>query len=302
MIAAVQAVILAAAALAQVGARIDKTRVEVGEPFKLTIAATAPVGRSLDLAPNLPLGDAFDELERVEAAPRQLGAEVQEVWTVTLVALEPGSKMIPALPVIVGGDGGGRVETTALAIEVTSVVGSGDAELRPIAAPVMIYRRDWTALWIGGAALGGLIVLVLAVRAIRRTTRRAAAEAAPPPAQPAETVALGRLRVVEEQVRGAPDPRPAHFEMSEIVREYIGRRWGVDALERTTDELAEVLARTPDVDAAVRVEVVAWLGARDMVKFARVPVGKDESLAAVKEAVAFVEKTKPRPAPEVPRA
>lgn len=298
----IHAVVLLAA-LAQLGVRTDKTRVEVGEPFRLTIVATAQAGRSLDLVPNLPLGDKFDELERTEAPPVQRGAEVQKSWIVTMVALEAGPQQIPALPVLVGGDGGGRVETTPQGIEVTSVVGDGkDVELRPIAAPVTIYRRDWTMTWIAGAALVGLVVLVLAVRGLRRVTRKSAAEAAPPPLQPAEVVALGRLRVVEEQVRGAPDPRPAHFEMSEIVREYIGRRWGVDALERTTDELAEVLARTPDVDAAVRTEVVAWLAARDMVKFARVSVDKDASLAAVKEAVAFVEKTKPRPAPEVPRA
>jgi hypothetical protein len=104
-------------------------------------------------------------------------------------------------------------------------------------------RRPFTAL----VAAGALLLLALAAwvtRALLRRRRRQVVVAPPAPLRPPEELALERLRALRQRGRFDEDGfRPFHFEVAEVVRGYLGGRFGFDSLELTTTELLGELER-----------------------------------------------------------
>jgi hypothetical protein len=88
-----------------------------------------------------------------------------------------------------------------------------------------------------------------------------------------------------------------HFDrVSDIVRRYLGDRYGFDGLESTTREmLAELRATTPRI--AVLDEIERFLRQADLVKFARLTPSEIECSTALADAEQIVERTVPPPMP-----
>ena len=92
-----------------------------------------------------------------------------------------------------------------------------------------------------------------------------------PPPRPAHEIALEKLdRLGQYGFLENADNRPFYFAVSEVIREYLGARFGFDSLELTTDELVR--------RAAARAPGASWLLGRDrglaaacdLVKFAKI--------------------------------
>jgi hypothetical protein len=93
-----------------------------------------------------------------------------------------------------------------------------------------------------------------------------------------------------------------HFDrVSDVVRRYLGDRYGFDGLESTTREmLGELRATTPRI--AVLDDIERFLRQADLVKFARLTPSELECSTALGEAEQIVERTVPplTPAGEPP--
>jgi hypothetical protein len=287
--------------------RADRAKVQLGEPFHLLITVLHKPDMKVELPATLEVGEGFAEMApRTDTRSVEKDGLVKRTFTLTLGALETGTQTVPgiALGYSVAGEHR-QITTTAVSVEVSTVVGNGKEELRPAAQPVTVLERDWTLLWVfGGVAGAGLLVLalwlVLRKAQARRPGARARSGKTAPPLPPDEA-ALARLRALASSGKlDVEDRRPVYFELSEIVREYLGARYGFDALELTTLELLAALGtRAP---AEVVTEVGEWLRAGDLVKYARVPSGRDEAAAALAQAVTLVERTRPVVAPATPAA
>ena len=99
-------------------------------------------------------------------------------------------------------------------------------------------------------------------------------------------------------MRDADASQQFHVEASNVVREYVRDRFGVPALEWTTEELMADpwTAASPTATAASRELVAGVLTSCDLVKFALAassPADRDRLLDA---AEAFVTHTQPAPA------
>jgi hypothetical protein len=88
-----------------------------------------------------------------------------------------------------------------------------------------------------------------------------------------------------------------HFDrVSDIVRRYLGDRYGFDGLESTTREmLSELRQTTPRI--VVLDEIERFLRQADLVKFARLTPSEPECATALAEASRIVERTVPAPMP-----
>ena len=76
-----------------------------------------------------------------------------------------------------------------------------------------------------------------------------------------------------------------------MLRQYIERRYGWQAMDRTTDEIIDDLRR-----GRIEIEVVEpLLRDADLVKFAKHKPGIEEGTAALGSARDFVVQTTPRP-------
>lgn len=130
----------------------------------------------------------------------------------------------------------------------------------------------WTAA--KNIALGALIALplgALVALAVGWWLRRAKPVPPPPPPRPAWELALeGLARVRDKRLIEQGLTSELFDEVSLLVRDYLGRRFGFDGLESTTRELLEHVARLgPNAPGAALVQDIEVLLRRaDLVKFA----------------------------------
>ena len=80
--------------------------------------------------------------------------------------------------------------------------------------------------------------------------------------------------------------------VTDAVRHYVERRYGLSMLERTTDEIRKTLADSsvPQVEAK---RLVNMLADADLVKFAKVTPDSESAAQLMRDAKLFVEATKP---------
>jgi hypothetical protein len=102
--------------------------------------------------------------------------------------------------------------------------------------------------------------------------------------------ALARLRAIETSGRLDTDRRAAYREMVEVIRDYLGARFGIDAPELTTRELCQALTfRSADAAGLTR----AWLAECDLVKYANRTATGDEARGILDGACWLVDRTSP---------
>lgn len=85
--------------------------------------------------------------------------------------------------------------------------------------------------------------------------------------------------------------RTAVFELSEIVRAYLGRRLRFDALDLTSEELLAELRRRRLLGLDL-LEISDELSWQDLVKFARAEPSADDCERAIDRAASLVDRTR----------
>jgi len=137
-------------------------------------------------------------------------------------------------------------------------------------------------------------VLTVAGLFIRRAWRRRqpahlAAAAAAAPRRAPDAVAIEKLNALRAAGNFAADGyRPFYFALTEIVREYLGARYGFDALEMTTTEVLDELTRRAEHLVTPGAEVPRFFASCDLVKFAKAGSTDAGALAALDAAQAIV--------------
>jgi hypothetical protein len=277
-----------------VRASLSATEVGLGEVFYLFVAVDHQPGVEVNLPAALPIGPDFEETARTDRLIKNPAGGLTREFEVALMAFTLGDRLLPPVPVTWAAHGQvAQVASAPLAISVVGVIGEGDAELRDIAPPVDVLRRDLTLAWIAGGALGAVVLAVIVWRLARRRRRRVAtAVAAAEALRPPHDEALARLAAVEGSgALGAEDRKPVYLELSEIVRGYLARRYGFPARDLTTGEIRTRLAALPDPGEALA-RIADWLERCDLVKYAKGSATEDEARQALYEARIFVERTR----------
>jgi hypothetical protein len=161
-------------------------------------------------------------------------------------------------------------------------------------------REEWTLLKqaVIGAALALPVALALAWL-FSWWRRRPRPEPPAPPPRPPWEVALEELFDVRHAGLVTEGRLAEHFDrVSDIVRKYLGARYGFDGLESTTREILSVLRKASPRPAPLET-IETFLHQADLVKFAKTtPTPEDGELALVR-AERIVKETLP-PIPGVP--
>lgn len=114
------------------------------------------------------------------------------------------------------------------------------------------------------------------------------------PERPAEEIALEQLdRIREEKIWQAGQTKEYQTQLTDVVREYIARRFDVRSGEKTSDETLRELKpkMTEQKDLFDNVKKILQLA--DLVKFAKWTTTPDENENALKTAYTFVHETTP---------
>ena len=286
---------------------IAEDSVGVGQPLSLQLTSDEPLsgGRRWNW-PVLQAGDSLAqgwEVIRVgiidSSASPELDAGLRRSQQIVIMAWDSGMKVIE--PLSLTDSAGVAASTDARLMEVGLVPLEADA----VPKPMQGFRAFGWTWWERVLAwlpylLGAMALAWLARWGIRRwQDREPSAEVEtvePEPLVPAHETALAMLRELEN---GKPwlqgQGKETQVIVSHAIRLHLQGSFGVKALERTTDEVAQSLRQAPvrGLEENDGSWVVDILQRSDLVKFAKQSMDGDAHLRVVQESIAWVERSTP---------
>jgi hypothetical protein len=141
--------------------------------------------------------------------------------------------------------------------------------------------------YVGGAFL--LAALIAMIVAFVKRRQKNAVEAAK--AEPAHIVALRELDKYRGDKLWVPEKQKGFYSgVTDALREYLDKRYGVSAMEMTTKEIMDGL-KGKDIPDELLIELKDLLERADYVKFAKYVANNDENATVVPFAVRFVTQT-----------
>ncbi len=282
-----------------VSASIDSTTLFLGDQTDLHLQATVEAGTPLQmpvygetLTPELEIVDrTLVDTVRLEDGRLQLNQYL------TLTSFHDSLFYIDPIPFVSGSD---TFFSEALTLNVVQpfVMDTTNAitDIKPVMkAPIWIWGIvRWILLAFALIALGlGSYYLY---RFIGKYRGDKGPEMPNVPLRPAEEVALEKLnRIREEKIWQDGRTKQYHTELTDVVREYISRRYSVSSSEKTSDETLRALKPILSEQRDLFERLKKMLTLADLVKFAKWSATPDENELALKTAFDFVNETTPQP-------
>ncbi|TZF81850.1 protein BatD [Pedobacter sp. BS3] len=214
-----------------------------------------------------------------------------------ITAFDAGAHTIPALEIQ---SPRGAVKTNPLTLYVQSVTVDTSKAIYDIKQPLAVSYTwiDWLKdhwLWIV-LPLFVLGVIAAAIYYFRKKPVKQTAPVKAEPALPAHVVALNKLRELGEKKLWQQGLIKQYYsELSDVLREYLERRYTIPAQEQTTDEILRSLKHR-DISGSDSDRLRQVLTLADLVKFAKEQPLPAENELSMEMSVGFVESTKMREA------
>ncbi|HEY0253365.1 MAG TPA: hypothetical protein VGC41_17645, partial [Kofleriaceae bacterium] len=287
----------------EVSAAASPTELKLGGRFTLFVRATASANVEVNIHEPLDLGGAFEVGKRVSQDRVEPDGRRTREWQIDVRVWEIGDVRIPGITVTYTLLGkAAQTESNTVPLHVTGVLGDSDDPklMRESAAPIDLHEKsllarilEWfqdpihlgivigalVGAWVGWRLrklrrrrvtrlVGGLVPMAMARRKIDMTSERA----------------LERLLELEQsgQLADEAKRRGAYADMADVMRDYLGARFGVLTTEMTSSELKKALAtKTGEREQTL---VDAWLDRADIVKYGNFPATRDEAYATLEGA------------------
>lgn len=280
-----------------VAAQVSPDPSQVGDLIKLEVTAAYPSGYTV----NLPLGLNFEPMHLVsvdESEPESTGQGLRKIFTITLQHFAVGEAKVPAFPITyLAPDGAvktAQVPETPFTVS-SLLANEPDPKRQGEDPPVSLEYPNRTAETILYSGLVALVLGLVGGLLFARWRRRPRPVVLPPPV-PAHITAMHALEELEKaDLINKNQFQDYYLELTEIAKAYIEGRFGVPALDRTTDELRRDLERlAPQIAPLKPSDIVRFLMDCDLVKFARFAPPPTEAQEALKSVRGMVEVTLPR--------
>jgi hypothetical protein len=276
----------------QILAQVEKKVIHLGDPVELHITLLRPEkSQALWPAWESSLGEwVVRKKSQAPATPKQAGWVIEDM-SLEITAYKLGELEIPAVGVEVRQPDGRilHLQTNSIRMKIDSLLLSSDKDLRGI-KPQADLPRDYQWVWWTTSLL--LLLSLAGYWLYRRLKRKSGGELTPVPMEqsPDEEArkAIEKLEARNLIRRGLI--KEYYFELSEIVKRYLGRRLKIPSLERTTEEFAFDLEHSQllwDQRQIVR----RFLEDCDLVKFARYAPSDGEIANIRQGALGIIERT-----------
>lgn len=257
---------------------VNKAEIYVGD--QITYSLTITYDSAIELIPP-PLGanlGAFQVLDYQTDRTEELdNGQIRSTSEFEISTFTTGDYVIPPVPVAFNLPDGSRkvLLSEPVPIEVKSLLAEGDSliDIKPIAAPYE-FERSYAAYYIAGAVavllLAGLVYFIL-----RRRRRGPAAD--PVDLRPPWEIAFERLLHLQQQklIEDGAFKR-YYYELSEILRWYLGRMYNRNVLDMTTAEFLDNFAEV-ELPNSLFDGLEAFFTHADLVKFARYEPSQEQT-------------------------
>ncbi|MBK6891679.1 MAG: hypothetical protein IPH00_00705 [Flavobacteriales bacterium] len=210
----------------------------------------------------------------------------------TITAWDSGYWAIPPFTFVINGD---TVGTTPLLLTVNTVEADTSKAYRDIKEiyTVPFSLLDWLREywpWVAGGIAGAAMLTALIIFLVRRS-RRPKPPVPEAPKAPLHVRTLLALEALQQKKLWEQDrTKDYYIELTDILRSYIEERYGIPALEQTTDELLAGL-RLSSMPTAPREQLAQLLRLADMVKFAKWKALPTENEQVMASAIRLVQET-----------
>jgi hypothetical protein len=216
---------------------------------------------------------------------------VEEIQKITITSFDSGSYVIPYFEFQING---GLYQTNALQLDVQPMEVDTAKAIFDIKGPIEepFSFIDWIKEnWIPIAVILVLLIGgIILVRYLKNKPKTVVEEVIPE--IPAHIIGLQKLeKLREDKLWQAGKVKLHHSEISEIIREYIEKRYQVHALENTTDEIMQSL-RFHTIQPNLLSKLNQILVLSDLVKFAKEQPLANENDTSLITAVEFIKGTK----------
>lgn len=217
----------------------------------------------------------------------------KQTRTLTITSWDSGYWAIPPFIFTINGDSMG---TDPLLLTVNTVEVDTSKAFRDIKGiytlpfSLVDWLRDHWPWIAGGVAVAAILTALLIF--LRRRRRKPQVVAVPDaPVLPLHVRTLLALEALQQQKLWQQDrQKEYHTQLTEILRSYVEERYGVRAMEQTTDELMAALRLSP-MPGALREQLAQVLRLADMVKFAKWKALPAENEQAMASAINLVQQT-----------
>lgn len=281
-----------------VSAAIDSTTLYIGDQTDLHLQATCEVGEQVRfpvLGDQLIPGIEIVERTIIDTTSLKDG-RVQYNQYLTLTSFDDSLFYIEPLTFESGDQ---VIQSEALTLNVVQPfeVDSTDIAITDIKgvydAPIWwwgIFRWVLLVLAIAGVGIGGYYLIAY----LRSRFDKREGDAVIPlePLRPAEVVALEKLDIIREQkIWQSGRQKEYHTQLTDVVREYISRRFEVSSVEQTSDETLRAMRPLLSDKKELFEQLRKMLTMADLVKFAKWNATPDENELSLRNAYTFVRET-----------
>lgn len=219
-------------------------------------------------------------------------------------AFDSGSYVLPQVIYIIGND---TAYSNEVALSVRPVNVTADDAIDTESPQIQYESRwydslpDWLTdnIWlIVGALVGALIITLIFMLLTKRIKIKPLPKK---PAVPAHILAMRKLSDLKESRLWDPgNEKQFYTELTEILREYLSGRFGINAMEMTSAQIVEAIESREDTRLSKQ-HMQEVLELADYVKFARARTLREDNIRSFDNAVKFVESTRPLAAAEQPK-
>lgn len=282
----------------RVEARFEPAEVVVGDHLDLVFEVEVADGYDVAFPEITPeFADGYLELlgerevETVKAKSGGVGLRKRY----RLIAFEEGDFRIDSVGVLYAREGVVDSAFVAAPLELLVQTIPADTTLEsihdikgPMDTPVMLEEFGGYVLY----SLFGLAVLASLIYMFTRLRRKAREEKIELPKEPAHVIAIRELEDLHNRKLWQNHKYKEYYtRLSDILREYLSGRYGVSAMEMTSDEIIEALKELALSDKQ-RGDVTELLRESDLVKFAKHIPDEDLPESSYYKVYYFVEESK----------
>lgn len=279
---------------------LSPEKIAVGDQVHFSVHAVVPNGAAVSpLFSESDFGKVTVREWNLVKSERETTDSLLYDYNITTYVPEPCT--IPSLHFLLEHNGmADTLSTEPVPLQVISVLPSDTVDIVGMKSPLSAGKRPKWWLWLTIIIAGGILIAVAAM-VIWRKFRRP--PPLPPPVPPYEEAldALSQLGVKKYLERGLV--REFVFELSEIFKRYIARRFDCNASDFTTEEMV-AWSGAGTLQKQQRASIEWFFRTTDPVKFARLIPDNVTIERFEVEVRAFLEATKPviEPVVEQPAA
>jgi len=277
-----------------VNSKADTTQIRIGEQFHLNLSATVPSGNKVTFPV---INDSINQFDLVAATPIDtVISKDSKSLTLhqqfTLTCFDSGFFVIPPFTFIIQeGTKTDSLSTEAALMTVITIPVDTTKEIRAIKniLDVPFPWQDYVIYFLLAGVVAALVIILY-----KKMQKKKPVEFKPRiPDRPAHEIALEGLRRIESEKIWQQGFTKRYFsELTDVIRQYIERRFEIYAMEQTSDEILHQFDKKL-IKEEEKEKLRYILLQADMVKFAKAIPLPSENETAMAYAYDFINMTKP---------